>query len=90
MCHVTNMLIMFTRAMADKTKAQYSALTTMPQDELWHVSDHDDVDRILVAFPESYTADDSWIVCSSDGGQRGDKRAHKTTTQSESAQLLYV
>ena len=81
---------MFTRAMADKTKAQYSALTTMPQGELWHVSDHDDVDRILVAFPESYTADDSWIVCSSDGGQWGDKRAHKTTTQSESAQLLYV
>ena len=26
------------------------------------------------AFPKSYTADDSWIVRSSDGGQRGDKR----------------
>ena len=28
------------------------------------------------AFPESYTADDSWIVRSSDGGRREDKRAH--------------
>ena len=27
------------------------------------------------AFPESYTADDSWIERSSDGGQLGDKRA---------------
>ena len=33
------------------------------------------------AFPESYTADDSWIVRSSDGGQRGDKRAHNYTTK---------
>ena len=32
------------------------------------------------AFPESYTADESWIVRSSDGGQRGDKRAHNSTT----------
>ena len=32
-----------------------------------------------VAFPESYTADESWIVRSSDGGQRGDKRAHNFT-----------
>jgi len=33
-----------------------------------HDSDHYDVDRIFVGFPESYTADDSWIVRSSDGG----------------------
>ena len=33
------------------------------------------------AFPESYTADESWIVCSSDGGQRGDKRAHNSTAK---------
>jgi len=25
------------------------------------------VDRIFVGLPESYTADDSWIVCSSNG-----------------------
>ena len=40
-----------------------------------HGSDHYDVDRIFVAFCESYTADDSWIVRSCDGEQRGDKRA---------------
>ena len=33
------------------------------------------------AFPESYTADDSWIVRSSDGGQPGDKRARNYTTK---------
>jgi len=31
------------------------------------------------AFPESYTADESWIVRSSDGGQQEDKRAHNST-----------
>jgi len=31
------------------------------------------------AFPESYIADDSWIVRSSDGGAQGDKRAHNST-----------
>ena len=31
------------------------------------------------AFPESYTTDDSWIMRSRDGGQRGDKRAHNST-----------
>ena len=35
----------------------------------------------LWAFPESYTADDSWIMRSSNGGQRGDKRAHNSTTK---------
>ena len=30
-------------------------------------------------FPESYTADDSWIVRSSDGGQQEDKTAHNFT-----------
>jgi len=30
-------------------------------------------------FPERYTADDSWIVHSSDGGQQEDKRAHNFT-----------
>jgi len=33
------------------------------------------------AITESYTADDSWIVRSSDGGQRGDLRAHNPTTK---------
>jgi len=33
------------------------------------------------AFPESYTADDSWIVRSSDGGRREDKRAYNSTTK---------
>jgi len=32
-------------------------------------------------FPESYTADDSWIVRLSNGGQRGDKRAYNSTTK---------
>jgi len=31
------------------------------------------------AFPESYTADESWIVRSSDGWQRADKRAYSST-----------
>jgi len=31
------------------------------------------------ALPESYTGDDSWIVRWSDGGERGDKRAHNST-----------
>ena len=33
------------------------------------------------AFLGSYTANDSWIVRSSDGGQRGDKRAYNSTTK---------
>ena len=33
------------------------------------------------AFPESYIADESWIVHSSDDGQRADKRAHNSTTE---------
>ena len=45
-----------------------TAITTMWTDSSW-------------AFPESYTADDSWIVRSSDGGQRADKRAHNSTTK---------
>jgi len=43
-------------------------ITTMWTESLW-------------AFPESYTADDSWIVRSSDGRQWGDKRAHNSTTK---------
>jgi len=31
------------------------------------------------AFPKSYNANDSWIMHSSDGRQRGDKRAHNST-----------
>ena len=49
-------------------KHQYTtAITTMWTESSW-------------AFPESYTADESWIVRSSDDGQRGDKRAHNSTT----------
>jgi len=33
------------------------------------------------AFPESYTADDGRITCSSDGGQWGDQRVHNSTTE---------
>jgi len=33
-------------------------------------SDHYNVDRIFVGFPESYTVDDSWMVRSSDGTRR--------------------
>jgi len=33
------------------------------------------------AFPESYSADESWIVRSSDGGQQWDKRAHNSTSK---------
>ena len=48
-------------------KHQYTtAITTMWTESSW-------------AFPESYTANESWIVRSSDGGQRGDKRAHNST-----------
>ena len=43
-----------------------TAITTMQTESSW-------------AFPESYTADDSWIVRSSDGEQREDKRAHNST-----------
>ena len=62
-----------------------TALTTLP---LWWVSTrkHQYTTAITTmwtqsswAFPESYTADESWIVRSSDGGQRGDKRAHNST-----------
>jgi len=45
-----------------------TAITTMWTESSW-------------VFPESYTAHDSWIVRSSDGGQRGDKRAHNSTTK---------
>ena len=50
-------------------KHQYTtAITTMWTESSW-------------AFSESYTADESWIVRLSDGGQRGDKRAHNSTTK---------
>jgi len=41
-------------------------------------------------FPESYTADESWIVRSSDGGQQGDKRAHNFTIKVISAHYTFV
>jgi len=48
-------------------KHQYTTvITTKWTESLW-------------AFPERYTADESGIVRSSDGGQRGDKRAHNST-----------
>jgi len=50
-------------------KHQYTtAITTMWTKSSW-------------AFPDSYTADDSRIVRSSDGGQRGDLRAHNSATK---------
>ena len=54
-----------------------TAITTMWTESSW-------------AFPESYTADDSWIVCSSNGDQWKTK-AHRTPQPRwVSAQLLYV
>jgi len=40
-----------------------------------HDGDHDSVDRIFAGFPESYTANDSQIGCSSNCRQREGKRA---------------
>jgi len=45
-----------------------TAITTMWTESSW-------------AFPESYTADDSWILHLSDGGEWGVKRAHNSTTK---------
>jgi len=48
-------------------KHQYTTMiTTMRKESSW-------------TFPESYTADESWIVRSSDGGQPGDKMVHNST-----------
>ena len=62
------------------------ALTTLPQG--W-VSAHKHQCKTVIstmwtesswAFPKSYTGDDSWIMRSRDGGQRGNKSAHNSTT----------
>ena len=45
-----------------------TAITTMWTESSW-------------AFCESYTANESWIVRSSDGGPQGDKGAHNSTTK---------
>ena len=80
-------LIKFERAMAAKTKTKHyymiAVLHRCLRDEthpcgkvvsaVWTESSW--------AFRESYTADDSWIVCSSDGGQRRGKSAHNSTTK---------
>jgi len=42
------------------------------------------------AFPESYTADDSWIVRSNDGGHGETKVLISPPPRWVSAQLLYV
>ena len=41
------------------------------------------------AFPESYTANDSWIVCLSNGDQRKDKSAHYTPLRWVSAHYTF-
>jgi len=43
-----------------------------------HDSNHYDVDRIVVGLSRELHY---WIMCSSDGGQPGDKRAHNSTTK---------
>ena len=59
-------------------KHQYmTAITTMWTESSW-------------AFPESYTADESWIVRSSDGGNGETKGLITTQPRWVSAQLLYV
>ena len=64
-----------------------TALTTLPQ-RWFSTHKHHYTTAITTkwtesswAFPESYTADESWIVRSSDGGQREDKRAHNSITK---------
>ena len=73
-----------------------TALTTLPQ---WWVSTrkHHYMTAITTmwtesswAFPESYTADESWIVRSSDGGQWGTKSLITPPPRWVSAQWLYV
>ena len=54
-----------------------TAITTMWTESSW-------------AFPESYTADDSWIVRSSDGGHGETKGLISPPPKWVSAQLLYV
>ena len=68
-----------------KQRQNISALTTLPQ-RWFSTRKHQYTTAITTmwtesswVFPESYTADDRWIVRSSDGGQRGDKRVHNST-----------
>ena len=66
---------------------QSNALTTWPQG--WVLARKHQCTTVITTmltesswtFPESYTTDDSWIMRSSAGGQRGDKRAHNSTTK---------
>jgi len=67
--NIITVLTMLPQGWVLTRKHQYTtAITTMWTESSW-------------AFPESYTVNDSWIVRSSDGGQRGDKRAHNYNTK---------
>jgi len=72
------------------------ALTTLPQVQV-SASKYQCTTAITMmwtesswAFPESYTADDSWIVRSSNGDQRKTKALRTPQPRWLSAQLLYV
>jgi len=54
-----------------------TAITTMWTESSW-------------AFPESYTADDSWIMRSSDGGHEKTKGLITPSPRWVSVQLLYI
>ena len=73
-----------------------TVLTTLPQGWV-SASKHQYLTAITMmwtesswAFPESYTADDSWIVRSSDGGNGKTKELITPQPRWVSAQLLYV
>jgi len=79
-----------------KRRQIITALTTLPQGRV-STHKHQYVAAIstmwtesLRAFPESYTADDSWIVRSSDGGHGETKVLITPPPRRVSAQLLYV
>ena len=71
-----------------------TVFTTLPQRWFWtHKHQYTTAITIkwtesLWAFPESYTANESWIVRSSDGGQRGDKRAHNSTIKVSFSKII--
>jgi len=66
---IITVLTMLPQGWVSASKHQYSTAIT----KIWTESSW--------AFPESYTADDSWIARSSNGDQREDKSAQNSTTE---------
>ena len=76
--YITTALTKFPKGWVSACKHQCTtAITTMWTESLW-------------AFSESYTANDSWIVHSSNGDQRKTKALRTPQPRWVSAQLLYV